>query len=44
MAREHAYDVKALAAYPCGKEQSRRTRLSRPITVLTAACSVGGPK
>lgn len=40
MAREHGYDVKALAAYLRRKEQSRRTRPAKP----TAARSAGGER
>ena len=43
MAREHGFDIKALAAYVHGKEQSRRAHPSKPTAGPTAAISVGRP-
>ena len=44
MAREHGYDVKALAASLRGKEQSCRTQLAKAIAAPSKASGVGGPK
>ena len=44
MAREHGFDVKALAAYLRGKEQSRHAHPSKLTAGPTAAISVGRPR